>query len=146
MVGICFYFEEYGKDVWSGTRENLYVWHYAIKAAGDVDRVAMINLTPQSWSFDKAVEFKMYPSLAEWEVEHQDERLTYVGAPNEFVEPPTPLWEFDHQTDWYVFGPCHGHNPLKSGITIPMPTGNAFHAVHAANTVLTHRYHVIGGK
>lgn len=47
-VGVCFYFEDNDVDVWSGRSIDLDAWNYAIKAAGDIKDVVIINRTNEN--------------------------------------------------------------------------------------------------
>jgi hypothetical protein len=61
---------------------------------------------------------------------------------------PVSLWDFDHQTDWYVFGPASGWQKNLFGnilVTIPQNDEIYLHATHIASTVLFHRYYKLFG-
>jgi len=141
MAGVVFFFEEQDVDVFSGRQLALSAWNYAIKAAGDIDKVIVVNRTTQKiGSFDSSLSFTVVdelPVLAG--------RLAYIVCPWDNVKTKTPLWDFDHEVDWYIFGPAAGwrkYPPLLEGITVPMAGKGALHAVHIASTVMLHRFGV----
>lgn len=143
MTGICFFFEPSDVDVWSG--KNLDAWNYAIKAAGDIDKMIVINKTDQTIkSPDKTLDFQVvdkipilpnaYILTTPWDLENQS----------------ISLWDCDHQCDWYIFGPASGWQgvlPSMDGeinVSIPQSGLGALHSVHIASAVMLHRYHVRG--
>ena len=136
MAGICFFFEPYEIDVWSG--KDLDAWNYAVKVSGDIDRMIVVNKTfLEIPSPDKAMEFQVVKELP-------------VLGNAVFFTPPwheaEPLWSFDHDVDWYVFGPAAGWGaqPPDRMVSIPQAGLGAVHSVHAATTVMFHRYYVRG--
>lgn len=142
MAGIVFFFEENDVDIFSGRRIDLSAWNYAIKAAGDISKVVVVNKTsvdiPQLDS-----ELEHFSVVSDLPV--LDGRLTYVVCPWDIVDFIEPLWSFDHNTDWYLFGPAAGwrkYGRLEHGVTIPMSGHGALHAVHVASAVMLHRYGV----
>lgn len=142
MAGIVFFFEENDIDIFSGRRLDLAAWNYAIKAAGDVDKVIIINKTAQKISsFDSSL--KLFEVVSDMPV--LDGIITHVVCPWDDCDNKIGLWNFDHNTDWYVFGPGAGwrkYGGLKNGITVPMAGRGALHAVHIASTVMLHRFGV----
>ena len=133
MAGICFFFEPSDVDVWSG--KDLDAWNYAIKLAGDIDRMIVVNKTEQTiQSPDRALDFSVVDTLPELE------NACYLTPPWKESE---SMWDFDHNVDWYVFGPASGwaEAPGKM-ICIPQAGLGAPHSVHVATTVMFHRYHV----
>jgi hypothetical protein len=144
MVGICFYFESYDKDVWSGRRIDLDAWNYAAKAVGDVDRIIVINKTfseiknPDSGTFD----FKVVTEIPKLEG-----KIIKVCCPWDKCKNLKSLWDFDHNVDWYVFGPADGwREEIENGVYIPQNGKAALHSTHVASTVLFHRYEVLYGN
>jgi hypothetical protein len=147
MVGICFYFEDYEVDVWSG--KKLDAWNYACKIAGDIESAIVINKTDQKIeSFDKSLDFKVVNSIDEIDFQGH---VTELACPWVFpVEQTIPLWSFDHKTDWYVFGDAYGSENRYSSkflpnstVCIPQAGRGSVHSVHAATTVMFHRYWTI---
>lgn len=135
MAGICFYFEDNDADVYSGRKIDLDAWNYACKVAGDVDQMIVINRTASELTTpDSDMDFQVVTELPELE------NSIKVCCEWDRID-STPLWNFDHQVDWYVFGPSEGWTETGgSGIHIPVNGKVALHAVHAASVVLTHRY------
>ncbi len=142
MVGVCFYYEDPDVEVFSGRPEMLHAWNHALLAAGDVTRVAIINLLGKHVTFNKAFDCTVYNTIDEF-YENADGTLMHVGAANEF-DVPMSLWNYTHTDDWLVFGPAHGHPKSAAGLTIPTHNDTVFHAVHAATVVMCHRFEVLG--
>lgn len=140
MPGLCFHFEPNDIDVWSGREIDLDAWNYAVKAAGDIDEIVVINRTSASLRpLDADIPFLQVselPSLG---------RAAFLCAPDEAAAVSVSLWDFSHDVDWYVFGPAAGWDHVPElGVHIPTALGIPFHAVHAATVALAHRFHVIG--
>lgn len=140
MAGIAFYFEEKHKDVYSGRRVDLDAWNYASKLAGDIDRAIIVNQTDVDLQpFDRKVETSIVETMP-----------ALPGLSAYLVTPwegglATPLWEFNHDVDWYVFGPASAPwTPGPLQVTIPQAGQGACHSVHIATVVMAHRYTVIG--
>jgi hypothetical protein len=56
----------------------------------------------------------------------------------------TSLWDFNHQTDWYVFGPAGGWTVTENRVYVPQQNHSiALHALHVVETVMFHRYKVL---
>lgn len=137
MAGLCFFFEAEDVDVWSG--KNLDAWNYAAKAAGDIDRMLVINRTDQTLLSPDA-------DLASFEVVAELpalERAVYLIGPREDNSEAINLWKFNHDIDWYVFGPAMGWTkPMVPGVYVPQNGVGALHSVHIASVVMLHRYFV----
>ena len=134
MAGVCFYFEDYDTDVWSG--HNLDAWNYAFKVAGDIDNLIVVNKTDQViQSPDRRLSFEVVTELPELS------NACYLTPP---WHESTSMWDFDHNVDWYVFGPATGWggSPGDLMIHIPQDGLGAVHSVHACTTVMFHRYKV----
>jgi len=135
MAGICFYFEETDVDVWSG--KNLDAWNYAAQASGDIDRMIVVNRTNtvvRSPNTD-LVSFEVVTNLPELQ------NAVYCVAPNERRSDTIELWGFDHNVEWYCFGPASGWpTPPLFTLTVPQANVGALHAVHIASVVLLHRF------
>ena len=141
MPGIVFYFEENDKDVWSGRDIDLEAWASACQAAGDITKVIIINQTNTKLrTFDPDKNFKITDKLPD----NLEGHITYVICPWDKAQNKQSLWDFDHQTDWYIFGPSVGwcNHPIQNGIYIPVPDNKriALHATHIASVVLMHRF------
>lgn len=139
MVGLCFFFEPNDVDVWSGREIDLDAWNYAAKAAGDIDRVIVINRSGAKLRFDSDISFETTEAFPQLEG-----RIAFFHAPSETSSSGISLWTFDHAVDWYAFGPAAGWT-RKTGIEVFVPTANGipFHAIHAASIVMAHRYRVV---
>lgn len=140
MAGICFYFEDNDIDVWSGRSIDLDAWNYSIKLCSDIDKVIIINKTSQSLSsFDSDLDILITDTEPELEG-----HTTQLVCPWEITpQPKIPLWDFNHQTDWYLFGPALGWGGNYNSdlyITIPQDGMSSCHAVHVSTTLLSHRY------
>ena len=138
MAGICFYFEPHEVDVWSG--HDLDAWNYAAKAAGDIRRMIVVNRTDQRVPCPDA-------GLASFEVMRHAPRLenaVYLVGPNECGPNSVSLWDFDHNVDWYVFGPAAGWGSSRDGLHVPQSGKGSLHSVHICSVVMMHRYHVRG--
>ena len=138
MSGICFFFENSDIDVWSGRDIDLDAWNYACKVA-DIKKAIIINKTNKKLKpFDADMDIKIVnefsPKLLKGDV-------TQVVTPWE-KKGATSLWNFNHKTDWYVFGPADGWRQYfgKRQLTIPQNGEGACHAVHIATVVMFHRY------
>jgi len=139
MTGICFYFESPDVDVWSG--HNLDAWNYAAKAAGDINKVHIVNRTsdilanPDIGTFDFTVSEEL-PAF---------ENAAVMITPRESGDIGEPLWAFDHNVDWYVFGPASGWRgvyPSGKRVFVPQSGFGDLHSVHIASVVMMHRYSV----
>lgn len=140
MAGICFYFENNDIDVWSGHSIYLDAWNYSSKLTPDIDKIVIINKTSQNLQpFDISIETTItneYPNL--------EGHLTQIVCPWENTpESKINLWDFNHQTDWYLFGPAAGWGNnyfANSYLTIPQHGQAACHSIHIANLITFHRY------
>ena len=133
MAGICFYYEDVDVDVWSG--KDLDAWNYACKVAGDITKMIVVNGTDQIVvSPDSELDFEVVEELPELG------KAAYIVCPWE--SPSLSLWDFEHDVDWYVFGPASGWNaPLEeSRVSIPQSGRGAVHSAHIATVVMFHRY------
>ena len=159
MAGICFYFEDYDVDVYSGRRIDLDAWNYAIQSGGqDMDTLLMLNRTTQKiTSPNSRLSFSTLDDTSKVVVPELEGTVAY------FCPPPDPrvaetLWDFDHNVDWYCFGPSGGFKfePKPGDRVVGIPLGpvdlagvvpGQIHSVHTASIVMAHRYHVkFGGK
>lgn len=146
MAGVCFYYEDSDTDVWSG--KGFDAWNYAFKAAGDIDKIKLINRTEQRHtSPDVTMEFEVVSDLdSELYLPTWDSsvKVVYVACPWDRMDVSTDLWSFDHQIDWYCFGPASGwHQPVPNGVCVPQAGRGALHSVHIATVVMMHRYKVL---
>ena len=144
MVGLCFYFEDNDVDVYSGRSIDLDAWNYASKAAGDVNKWAIINRTDQAILGNGTYSLSLYSTYSQF-LAHTEGLLTYIIPQWSATDDSMSLWDWRHSTDWYVFGPADGWDELKTGIYIPQSGRVALHSVHAASCVLFHRYKVRNG-
>lgn len=131
--------------MWSGRDIDLDAWNYAIKAAGDIDRVVVVNRTAQTLrTFDAGLNFR----VVSVEVPVLPGEVVHVACPWDRAKKKTPLWVFPHNVDWYVFGPSEGWcgRYLDRAVYIPQAGKAAMHAVHVASAVMFHRYGVIHGR
>lgn len=140
MPGIVFYFENTDKDVYSGRETDLDAWRYAAYSAGDITDLIVINesstvLDPENLDLN-----------FNWQIVSSMPALT--GTVTKVVCPwesgnHTSLWDFDHNTDWYVFGPASGWAGPQDGVCIPQSGQASEHSAHIMSTIMFHRYKVI---
>jgi len=140
MAGIVFYFEDNDKDVWSGRRIDLDAWNYNCKIGG-IDKAIVVNLTQQDLiTFDGNMDITFVdemPSLSG--------NVTQLVTPTE-VSGTTSLWDFNHETDWYVFGPGYGWKGNYFGdtfLTLPQCSPVYHHSVFVGSTVMYHRDNIL---
>jgi hypothetical protein len=142
MAGIVFFFEDNDVDIFSGRRIDLSAWNYAIKSAGDVDRVIVVNKTDKALpSIDS--DFLQFEIISELPI--LSGHVTRIICPWDNADIKIPLWDFNHNTDWYVFGPAGGwgrYATPSNGVYIPMANSGALHSVHIASAVMLHRFGV----
>ena len=140
MAGILFYFQDYDTDVFSGTRDDLDAWRYAVKAGG-IDKIRCINQT----DFDVSLAFTDMDFKVVDEDWIQDQSNIAVFD-TEWTCPSgaIPLSRLDHSTvDWYVFGSANiGAPKVANGqyVYIPQNGRGALHSLHAASVVLLRRW------
>lgn len=138
MPGVIFFFEENDRDVWSGRRIDLDAWNYACKIPGDINAAYVVNLTSQTLStLDADMDFQVFNDLEAALIAAQGEK-TYLTCPWD-VGTQTNLGLFDHNTDWYIFGPAAGWSDPVDGYYLPQQGLGAVHAVHAATATMFHR-------
>lgn len=125
-AGIVFFFEENDIDVWSGRNIDLDAWNYNCKIGG-FNKAIIINRTNQVLnSFDIDMDIQIlseFPTLSGTVVQ--------MVIPSE-TENSISIWDYDHQADWYVFGPANGwHGNLFADdfIYIPQETNTTLHSI-----------------
>jgi hypothetical protein len=144
MAGVLFHFEPEHIDVFSGNDVSLDAWNYAIKAAGDITKVMIIDSSGKAKHFDSDLKTTILTSIDQF---IPDGHVTCLETPWT-RRPTTSLWDFDHKTEWYAFGPSSGWRGQLKGdawVSVPQAGTGALHAPHIASVVMMHRYHVIGG-
>lgn len=142
MAGVVFYFDGLYKDVWSGSEEDLNAWNYNCKLA-DIDRAIIVNTSGMRvQSFDRDMDIQIVKSMPKLEG-----NVTQIVCPWEDTpQEKTELWDFDHNTDWYVFGPSNGWRGEYFGdnlVTIPQNGKGAHHALFIGTVVMYHRYKIV---
>jgi hypothetical protein len=142
MAGLCFFYEEPDRDLWSGRRLHLDAWNYAAKVAGDITKMIVVNRTAQEILTPDA-ELELFQVVSE--LPALDNAIRCVG-PGEIGEGSILLWDFDHNVDWYVFGPASGWGTPMVGLHVPQANIGACHSIHVATAIMFHRYHVKGGQ
>lgn len=140
MVGIVFYFEKNDVDVWSGRKTDLDAWNYAAKAAGDINKLIVIDCV--GINFDIGSQFEVVDNMPELQG-----NIVKVCCPWDKAANCTSLWDFDHKVDWYIFGPAQGWSGVinEPSIIVPQAGRVALHSTHIASIVLLHRYKTIYG-
>ena len=139
MAGICFYFEEYDKDVWSD--KNFDAWNYACNIAGDIDSLIVINETDEKLMTPNAsLEFSVVNTLEEAKDLMQGE-IVHVVCPWDDCNKIT-VEDYKHTADWYIFGSANGWKgiDISNGITLRQAGQCAVHSVHACTVVMFNRY------
>jgi hypothetical protein len=138
VPGICFFFEGSDADVWSG--KDLDAWNYAIKVAGDIDKMIVINTTANpNQAPDVLLDFQEVAMLAEAEA-LMTGSIMYLTCPWDPGNQQS-IAGHDHAVDWYVFGPAQGWaNDQRDGYYLPQAGHGAVHSVHAATAVMFHRF------
>lgn len=140
-AGICFFFEKNDIDVYSGRNIDLDAWNYACKIA-NISKAMIINRTD--------IDIKPFDANMEITIQTGLDPKSLKGHTTQLVTPwetadTTDLWDFDHKTDWYVFGPASGWDQYFGDtlLSIPQHGKGALHAVHVATTVMFHRYYTL---
>ena len=137
MTGICFFFESSDVDVWSG--HNLDAWNYAVQMAGDIKSMIVINKTDQIINTPNInLDFNVVNRVPEL-----SGNIAKLAPEWECIN-GVSLWNFDHNVDWYMFGPAT--EPWSGNVFIPQANRGALHSIHAASIVLAHRYGVLNGS
>ena len=147
MAGVIFYFEENDIDVFSGRELDISAWNYAIKTAGDITKVIIINKTNQVISsFDSdLVQFTVISSEDDLNIPSEDVVVQIACPWNQTQNERVSLWNFDHNVDWYYFGPANGWINLEDSdkvVYVPQNGQGAMHAIHIVSAVMLHRYKV----
>lgn len=142
MAGVCFFFEPEHVDVFSGRDISLDAWNYAVKAAGDISEAVIIDRVGTARAFDADLPTLILGDITEW----TPTGSTILIDTPWHTDNPVSLWDFNHQVDWYVFGPAAGWtNRTDGSLVIPQAGTGALHACHVASIVMLHRFAVIGG-
>lgn len=141
MAGIVFYYENNANDVYSGRDVDLSAWNYLCKSA-NLKKVIIVNKTSQNLvPFDADMDIQIvteYPNL--------EGVIAQMVCPWENTPiPKISIWDFDHNVDWYCFGPSGGWREYFSDkyVNIPQFGTAASHALHVASTVMFHRHKII---
>jgi len=139
MAGICFYIE--------ADEIDLAPWNHAARAAGDIDTFAIINRTAAPVrSSNDGMGLCAYANLDQFLDDHRGRSMAYLCSPWQPARTRVPLWRFDHDTDWYVFGPAAGWGrEIDSGVFVPQASRAALPSQHIAAAVLLHRHWVKHG-
>lgn len=139
MAGICFHFEPDTVDVFSGREQDIHAWIYAAQIPGDITDMVMINSsgwTPKG--LDGKFNWKIVPEMPDL-----PGRVTYLVT-DKGHGGDLSLWNFNHKTDWYAFGPAGGWGDDRNGVNIPQANPLvALHALHIAPTVMFDRWRKI---
>ena len=147
MAGICFHIEADDVGAHSYRKTDLEAWNNVALAAGDIDTIAIVNRTTEPpISPDSAIGLCLYANLGLFLDDHRGRSMVYVCAPWDSTEACVPLWRFDHDIDWYVFGPAGGWDrEIDTGLTVPQSGRTALPSVLIASAVLLHRHWVKRG-
>lgn len=148
MAGVCLFFEGGTVDVFSGSPKDLNAWNYAVCASSNLNKVHVINRTEMELGFPFGSGAKTH-SEGETLPFLQTDTVAQICCPWEFDD-SEPLWTFDHEVDWYFFGPSSGWKNYElpkaqyKRIHIPQKGQGALHGAHIGSIVLLHRYWVNG--
>jgi len=143
MAKVCIYYQPYDIDTFSGNPERLYAWSYAFQSVGDITDLKIIDSVGISYptgisSSIKTEVIKDFPDFG-------NETVTQLVCPwNQPPKESISLWNFDHDTDWYFFGPASGWKEEEyigdNYVHIPTHGNTEFHSLHVGTVVMTHRY------
>lgn len=141
-AGIVFFFEENDVDVWSGRNLDLDAWNYNCKIGG-INKAIIVNKTDIFINkFDADMDIQVVTEFPEL-IGH----VTQLVIPGEVDSNScVNLWDFDHQTDWYVFGPGNGWQGnyfADSFITLPQNGITAHHSIFIGAVIAFHRYNTL---
>jgi hypothetical protein len=149
MAGICFSLD--GDSVSS----NLEIWAAIAATAGDIDRLAFIHPTapyiPDGAEIqsETQAEFHVYARLIDFLTEQSGSKV-FVCHPWEIPDFPeaASLWLYDHDIDWYIFGPAAGWISLEGCRTLYIPQAGrvALPPVNLAAAVMLHRLAVVNAE
>lgn len=119
-------------------------------AGGDIDEMIVINMTDFAPANPAEVigrglgnGFTVVQSLEQAQAVIGEDRVTQAVCPWNFGRQATDLRDYQHETDWYVFGPAigwGGHDMGSDKITIPVPDDTPMFSVQAAAVIFSHRY------
>lgn len=140
MAGIVFFFEDNNIDVWSGRNLDLDAWNYSCKIGG-IDKAIIVNTT----------ELNINKFDANMDIQIVSELPLLSGVTTQFVVPSEninseSLWDFNHQTDWYILGPANGwagNHFADRFVHIPQESVAAHHSIFIGSVIAFHRTHVI---
>ena len=142
MPGICFHLDGKGNDA-----VDFGMWSAAALVVDDIDTLAIIGRIVESTSeFDGAMGLCEYANLDQFLDDHRDRSLAFVCSHAGPATASIPLWRFDHNVDWYVFGNTSELDPyFDLAISIPRVGGEKLSLEQTAATTLLHRYWVKQG-
>ena len=117
MSGICFFFEQNDIDVWSGRSIDLDAWNYAMKAAGDITKLIVINRTD-----------------------------TVIVSPDADLELFEVHQEFPALDGRVVRCVCPWDKTVDPSVSLYVPQAGkgSLHSVHIASVVMLHRFYGVG--
>lgn len=137
MAGIVFYFENSDIDVYSGRDADLSAWNHLCKVA-DIQKAIVINKSSKNVvPFDSSMEIEVVT-----EIPSLTGHVTQLVLPNE-REDSISLWDFDHQTDWYIFGSASGWFGNHFGdqyVHVPQNTAGAAYSMQIGTVAMYDRY------
>jgi len=139
MAGIIFFYENNYTDVFSGIDAILPEWNNICKI-GQINKAIIVNKTQQNIvSFDASMDIQIVSELPS-----DLTNVTQFVCPWEADYNYVTLQQFDHDVDWYVFGPASGWKGQDLGgkyVTLPQEGRGALHSLHVASTVMFDRFY-----
>jgi len=137
MATLVFYFEDSTFDVYSGKVVDLSAWNHACKVA-DIKNAIIINKSSQNiTTFDADMDIQIVEEIPLFEG-----NVTQLVTPTEISE-ATSLYDFNHETDYYVIGPASGWKGnyfSDNYIFIPQHTTAAAYGLIAGSVVMYDRF------
>ncbi|MEK6829395.1 MAG: hypothetical protein AABY15_04655 [Nanoarchaeota archaeon] len=138
--GIVFFFENNDIDVWSGRNLDLDAWNYNCKIGG-INKAIIVNKTDQIIPlFDADMNIEIVS-----EIPNLVGHITQLVVPGEGAQSES-LWDFDHQTDWYVLGPASGwggNHFANKFIHLPQSSTAMHHSIFIGAVIAFHRVHIL---
>lgn len=137
MTGVCFHF-----DAEEAVPIDLDAWRAVVPLAGDVDTVAVIGCGAKvTFSPEDAMGLCLYANMNQFLDDHRAGSMVYVRGSEKVESAAVPLWGFDHDIDWYLFGSDGELDPMvDTVVAIPLPSDAGLPMVQLASTVLLHRH------
>jgi len=139
MAGIIFFYENNYIDVFSGVNAVLPEWNNICKV-GQIDKAIIVNKTQQDIvPFDASMDIQIVSELPS-----DLTNVVQLVCPWETNFNYVTLQDFDHDVDWYFFGPAAGWKSTDIGgkyVTVPQAGRGALHSLHIASAIMFDRFY-----